>query len=155
MQPLPEKVTAMKALEPPTDIENPKTVPRSSWFLQKFIPFFTDITACLHIMLRKEAVFTWMEQYNNVFKLLIKLVKMPRLQYPNPNKTFMLFTDASKYSYSGIHHEEETPDQSGAEVNLIHLPHFSGSFGRTQQLWNTTQKECYAVYWSIQNLHST
>ena len=72
---------------------------------------------------------------------LSELVKMSRLQYPNPNKPFMLFTDASKHSYSGILHQEETPHHLGVEVNLIPIAYFSGSFGRTQQLWNTTQKE--------------
>ena len=37
-----------------------------------------------------------------------------------------------------------------AETNLTPIAYFSGSFGRTQQLWNTTQNECYAVYQSIQ-----
>ena len=49
-------------------------------------------------MLRKGAVFKWTEQCGNGFKLLkSELVKMPRLQYPNPNKPFMMFTDASKH----------------------------------------------------------
>ena len=62
----------------------------------------------------------------------------------------MLFTDASKHSYPGILQQEETPDQPGAEINFISIAHFLGSFDRTQQLWNTTQKEYYVVYWSIQ-----
>ena len=32
---------------------------------------------------------------------------MPMLQYPSPNKPYKLFTDASKYSYSGILHQEK------------------------------------------------
>ena len=36
------------------------------------------------------------------------------------------------------------------EANLIPIAYFSGTFGRTQELWNTTQKECYTVYQSIQ-----
>ena len=83
-----------------------------------------------------------------------ELVKMPRLKYPNPNKPFMLFTDASKHSYSGILHQEETPHHPGAEVNLIPIPYFSGTFGRTQQMWNTTQNECCTVYRSIQKFAS-
>ena len=75
---------------------------------------------------------------------------MHKLQYPNPNTLFMLFTDASKHSYSGILHQEETPHHLGAEVNLIPIGDFSHSFGRTHQLWNTTQKECHAVYRAIQ-----
>ena len=34
--------------------------------------------------------------------------------------------------------------------HLVPTKYFSGSFSKTQQLWNTSQKECYAVYWSIQ-----
>ena len=74
---------------------------------------------------------------------------MPMLQYPNSNKPFKLFTDTSKHSYLGILHQEETSGKPGAEVYLIPIPYFSGPFGRTQQLWNTTQKECYTVYQSI------
>ena len=32
---------------------------------------------------------------------------MPTLQYPYPNNPCKLFTDASKYSYSGILHQEK------------------------------------------------
>ena len=77
---------------------------------------------------------------------------MPKLQYPNPNKPFMLFTGASKHSFSGILHQEETPHHLGAAVSLIPIVYSSGLFGRTQQPWNTTQKECYTVYRSIQSL---
>ena len=95
-------------------------------------------------------IFKLMEQSSNAFKLLkLDLVKMPMLQYPK--KPFMLFTDASKHSYSGIH-QEETPNQSGLKVNLIPIAYFSGSFDKAQQLWRTTQKECYAVYQSIQKI---
>ena len=48
---------------------------------------------------------------------------MPSLQYPDPNKPFKLFTDASNYNYSGILHQaqDEEPDQ------LIPIAYFSGS----------------------------
>ena len=74
---------------------------------------------------------------------------MPRLQYPNPNKPSKLFTDASRNSYSGILHQEEVLDQPKVEANIVPIAYLSGSFSKTQ-LWNTTQKECYAVYRSIQ-----
>ena len=108
MKPLPEKVTALEALEPPKDIEEHRQFLGLVGFYRKYIPFFMDITACLNTMLRKGAVFACREQCNNAFKLLkSKLVKVPRLQYPNPNKPFMLFTDVSKHSFSGILHQED------------------------------------------------
>ena len=101
-------------------------------------------------MLQKGVTFQWMEQCNNAFKLLKSmLVKMPALQYPNPNKPLRLFTDASKHSYTGILHQEETPKTSNTDTNLVPIAYFLGSFSRTQQLWNTIQKECYTVYQSI------
>ena len=75
---------------------------------------------------------------------------MSTLQYPNRKKPFMLFTNASKHSYSSFLHQEQTPKHPGGEVKLIPIAYFSGSFGRTQQMWNTTQMECYMVYWCIQ-----
>ena len=33
--------------------------------------------------------------------------KMPTLQYPNPNKPYKLFTDASKHSFYAILHQEK------------------------------------------------
>ena len=120
-------------------------------FYRKFIPFFADVMACLNIMLRKGAVFKWTEQCGNAFKLLkLDLVKMPKLQYPNPNKPCMLFTNASKHSYLGILHQEEMPNHPGAEVNFIPIAYFLGLFGKTQWLWNTTKKECNLIYRSLQ-----
>ena len=75
---------------------------------------------------------------------------MPAVQYPNPNKPFKLFTDASKHSYSGILHQEKEEQADTDEPELIPIAYFSGIFNKTQQLWNTTQKECYAVYQSVQ-----
>ena len=95
VQPLPEKVAAIEALEPPQNIEELWHFLGLIGFYRKFIPFFTNKTACLNAMLRKGMVFKWMEQCNNAFNLLkSELVKMPRLQYPNPNTAFKLFKNA-------------------------------------------------------------
>ena len=143
LQPLTEKVTAIETLEPPKDMNELYQFLGLVGSYRKFIPFFADVTVYLKTMLRKGAVFKWTEQCSNAFKLLkSKLVKIPTLQYPNPNKPFLLFTDVSKHSYSGILHQEETYRHPGGEINLILIPYFSGSFGRTKQLWNTTQKVC-------------
>ena len=89
VQPLPEKDTAIEALEPPKDINELRQFLGLVDFYRKFLPFFTDVTACLNTMLRKGVVFKWMEQCSNAFKLLKSdLVKLPMLQYPNPNNPF-------------------------------------------------------------------
>ena len=108
---------------------------RACWILQK-------IYFILH---------QWTEECNKAFDMLkSELVKMPRLQYPNPNKTLESFTDASKHSYSSVLHQEETPNKVNTVPKLVPKAYFSSSFSRMQQLWNTTQKECYTVCRSVQ-----
>ena len=69
-----------------------------------------------------------------------------------PTKPFKLFTDASKNNYSRILYEEEQEQADTDEPGLIPIVYFSGTFNKTQQLWNTIQKECYAFYRSAQKL---
>ena len=102
-------------------------------------------------MLRRGAVFEWSEWCNNAFNLLkSELVKMPRLQYPNPNKTFKLFTDASKYSNFSVLHQGEAPDKVNTVPKLVPVAFFLAHLVKLCQLWNTTQKECHTLYRSIQ-----
>ena len=70
MQLLQEKVTAIEVLEPPKDIDELRQVLGLVGFYRKFIPFISDVTACLNTMLRKGAVFRWTEQCGNAFMLL-------------------------------------------------------------------------------------
>ena len=76
---------------------------------------------------------------------------MPDLHDPNPNKPFKLSTDMSKHSYSRILHHEMEGQPNTHESELIPIAYFSSTFNKTQQLWNNAQKECYAVYKSVQN----
>ena len=61
VQPLPEKVVAIEALEPLQNIEELYHVLGIIGFYRKFIIFFTDITACLNAMLGRGVVFEWRE----------------------------------------------------------------------------------------------
>ena len=122
------------------------SIPWHYRFYRKFVLLYADITNCLTNLLRKGTEFKWSEQCNNTFKTLKEeLCKMPSLQYPDPNKPFKLFTDASNHSYLGILHQAQDKESD----HLILIAYFSGSFNCTQQLSNVTQKECYAVYKSI------
>ena len=106
VQPLPEKVEAMKKLLAPTNIDELCQFLGITGFYRKFIPFNADITNCPTKLLRKETEFHWFKQCNNAFNILKEeLCKMPSLQYPDPNKPFKLFPDTSNYSYSGILHQ--------------------------------------------------
>ena len=61
VQPLPEKVAAIEALEPPQNIEELQHFLGLIRFYRKFIVFFANITTCLNAMLRRGVVFEWIE----------------------------------------------------------------------------------------------
>ena len=83
VQPLPEKVAAIEALEPPKDTDELRQFLGLVGFYRKFIPFFMDVMACLNTILRKGEALKRTEQCGNAFRLLkSELVKMPKLQYP-------------------------------------------------------------------------
>ena len=70
VQPLPEKVATIQALELPRNIEELWYFLGLVRFYRKFILFFANITACLNSMLWKGTVFKWTEECNNAFNLL-------------------------------------------------------------------------------------
>ena len=103
-------------------------------------------------MLRKGSIFVWTKQHENVFQLLKEeLTKMLVLQFPNQYKPFQLFTDTSKHKHSRILHQKKEGQPNVDEPVLIPIMFFSGDFNKLQQLWNSAQKECYAIYKSVKN----
>ena len=77
----------------------------------------------------------------------------PVLVYPDPNKLYTLYTDASKYAWSGVLTQECTTIVDGKEVTLQHpITYISGLFQHSQVNWATLTKEAYAIYISCKKL---
>ena len=77
----------------------------------------------------------------------------PILKYPDPNKPYVLYTDASKYAWSCVlTHEYEYEDEG--KLKKIHYPitYASGLFKGSQNNWATLTKEAYAIYRSVRKL---
>ena len=67
----------------------------------KFVSLFVNITKPLNKFLKKDTKFQWSLQCQAAFKHLKQaLCKGPILQYPSKAKPYMLFMDASHYTYS-------------------------------------------------------
>ena len=77
----------------------------------------------------------------------------PILTYPDPNLPYVLFTDASKYTWACILTQEKTHMTEGKEVNILHpITYMSGLFRGSQINWVCLTKEAYAIYMSIKKL---
>ena len=77
----------------------------------------------------------------------------PILIYPDPNLSYVLFTDASKYVWACVLTQEKTNMIEGKEVKLLHpITYMSGLFRGSQMNWACLTKEAYVIYMSIKKL---
>ena len=165
IQPLPEKLRSIKNMPAPSSPKEVKQFLGLAGYYCKFIPRFSDLSRPLTRLTRKDVLFEWTKECQACFKLLQeKLCTYPILQYPDPNKSYVLFTDASKYGWAGVltqpYEEISESDQSTADVlssrwKTVYHPvssYISGLFRGSQLNWAALTKEAYAIYMSARKL---
>ena len=87
----------------------------------------------------------------------------PILWYPDLNRPYVLFTDASKYGWAGVLTQpydeidelnQSTTDISTSQRKTVYHPvsYISGLFRGSQLNWAALTKEAYAIYMSVQKL---
>ena len=64
------------------------------------------------------------------------------LHYPDPNKKYIVYTDASDDAYGA----QLLQEYDGMEFPIAFLLH---TFTETQRKWSTTELEAYGVYYMI------
>ena len=70
-------------------------------YYRSFAPAFADITAPITNLLNKNTPFVWSKQCQDTLDYLKEtFCNKPILQFPNPNKNYILYTDASNNTYS-------------------------------------------------------
>ena len=123
-------------------------------YYRKFIPRFADIARPLNALTCKYVDFVWDEICEKSFGLLKQMIiQEPILVYPDPNKPYVLFTDASKYAWSCVLTLEYTHIIEGKEKKILHaITYMSGLFQGSQVNWACLTKEAYAIYMSVRKL---
>ena len=95
-------------------------------------------------LLRKNVKFEWMETCEQAFKNVKKtLSENPMLYHPDPNKPWILETDASKTAYAGILLQ---PHERNGTIQEVPVTFTSFNFTATQRAWSATERELYAVF---------
>ena len=67
------------------------------------------------------------------------------MQFPDPPKNYVLYTDASNNAYSGVLCQPISNDK-----DIRPVTYFSGTFTAQNKSWCATEKEAYAFLKSIQ-----
>ena len=72
-------------------------------YYRKFVPQFADISRVLTHLTKKDVEFKWTPECENCFQILKKsLQESLIIRYPDPEASYTLYTDASKYAYAGV-----------------------------------------------------
>ena len=92
----------------------------------------------------------WTVQCQAAFEMLNEaIITSPILKYPDPNKGYTLFTDASKYAWACVLTQEYQYEKDGKEYRITFA---SGLFKGSQINWAALTKEAFAIYSSIKKL---
>ena len=112
-------------------------------YYRKFIKGFTKIAKPLTLLTRQQVKFEWTPDHQTAFiHLKSTIVQASILHYPNPNKTYILYTDTSD-------------DACGAQLSQEHewtefpITFLSHTFSETQCKWSITEQEAFGVYYAI------
>ena len=120
-------------------------------YYRKFIPCFSEISRPLAKLTAKDTQFEWTPQCQFSFEMLKDaLMSAPILKYPDTEKPYTIFTDASKYGWAGVLTQEHTSIVNGKEVTMNHpVAYVSGMFCGSQLNWAAMTKEAYAIYMTV------
>ncbi len=89
-------MTAVQNFPPPKDLKSPRSFLGLSGYYQSFVPNYSTIAKPLNQLLRKYSQFLWGTEQEIAFNQLKSVITTaPTLAYPNFQKDFHLYTDAS------------------------------------------------------------
>ena len=138
-----ERIGHSKSMTSPTTPKQVRAFLRLVGYYRKFIRAFEKIAKPLTLLTRQQVKFDWTPEHQEaVIHLKDAIVQAPILHYPNPNKTYIVYTDASNDACRAqLSHEH-----NGTESPEAFLSH---TFTKTQSKWSTTEQEAFGVYYAI------
>lgn len=96
VRPDPDKVAAIRSLPSPTSVREVRSFIGMCSYYRRFVPNFSKIAEPLVSLTKKYAKFKWNDQCQQAFDYIKdSLTVIPLLSYPDPNKEYILYTDAS------------------------------------------------------------
>ena len=91
----------------------------------------------------QQVKFQWTSVHHTAFLHLKEvIVQAPILHYPDPNKKYIVYTDAPDDACGA----KLSQEHDGMEFPIAFLLH---TFTETQRKWITTEQEAYGVYYTI------
>ena len=156
VKPDPKKIEVMRSVPQPTCVKEIRSFIGMMSYYRKFVPNFSEIAKPLINLTKKRAKFEWDEKCQTAFEFLKEsLTTVPVLAYPDPEKPYVLYTDASDSCIGAVlcqacDPSEENPlPKAGNEKPIYFLSH---KLSPSQCKWLVIEKECYAIHFALNKL---
>ncbi|MCG8078877.1 MAG: DDE-type integrase/transposase/recombinase [Candidatus Thiodiazotropha taylori] len=155
IKPEEKKVNVIKSLPTPQTVRDVRSFIGMCSYYRRFIPHFSAIAEPLIALTRKYAKFKWNPKCQSAFdSLKNSLAAFPMLGYPDPNKPYVLYTDASN-DCIGACLTQPNDDFAGRDPELKNekpIYYLSHRLSDTQTRWSTIEKEAFAIHFALQKL---
>ncbi|KAG8199258.1 hypothetical protein JTE90_003683 [Oedothorax gibbosus] len=143
----PDKTEAVKNWPRPKDVHELRSFLGLSTYYRRFVKGFSMIARPLHRLTEKQQKFTWTPECDEAFDHLKSvLTSAPILAYPEPDRMFILDTDASKEGIGAVLSQEV----DGKERVIAY---FSKSLSKPERNYCVTRKELLAIVKAVEHFH--
>ena len=127
IQPLPSKTHAIQHMQPPTMPKQVQAFLGLVGYYRKFIKGFAKIAKPLTLLTCQQVKFEWTPTHHTAFlNLKEAIIQAPILHYPDPNKKYIVYTDASDDACRA----QLSQEHDGMEFPVAFLSH---TFTETQR----------------------
>ena len=151
------KVAAIKRLKPCENQRECRSLLGMVSFYRRFIPRFAEITEPLVALTKKYARFKWTEECQTAFEQIKKqLTVVPLLAHANPNKPYLLYTDASDMGIGACLCQKSEEGESWLPGIPDEKPIYFISHKLTPSQRRSLcvgGKELFAIMYALQRLH--
>ncbi|GES92555.1 enzymatic polyprotein; endonuclease; Reverse transcriptase, putative [Rhizophagus clarus] len=143
-----EKLRVIKEFPVPKDLMQLHSFIMLASYYCKFVKGFSLIAEPLNKLLKKNTLYIWSKDQHDAFKeLKVCLMTPPILAYPNFEKLFILYTDASIFVLGAILSQK---NENNCECVLAYA---SCTLNKYERNYSITELECLAVVWSVRHFH--
>ena len=144
IKPDPEKIQKIKDFPEPKSLTQLRSALGLFSYYRRFIKDFSNIARPLNSLLKKDEPYHWEIKQQNAFDALKqKLISAPILIYPDFEKSFVLYTDASGTGIGAV------LSQIGNDKKEHVVAYASRSMNKAEQNYPITDQECLAIVWAI------
>jgi len=149
IKPNPDKIEAIKQWKQPTDVNAVRSFLGVVGWYRKFIPYFSEVAAPLVQLTKKDIKFDFNDKCIKSFNILRDaLTQAPVLKQADPNKNYILHTDASNVALGTALLQK---DDNG---ELHPIAYASKTLNAAQRNYSPSEKECLALIWALEHFRT-